>query len=69
MAMNLNAAKTAIETAIKDALQTKYPFAPPGNPTVAADFAGLADGISPGIIAALQHILDNAQVQSHATII
>ena len=69
MAMDLVAAKTVIETAIKDAMQAQYPEAPPGNPTVPADFAGIAEGVSPGIIAALQHILDNAQVQSHSTII
>lgn len=61
MAMNLTAAATAIETAIKNAMQVEYPTDPLGNPLTPADFEGLAKGITPGIIAALQHILDNAE--------
>lgn len=55
MAMNLVAAKAAIELAVKNGMIAKY-----GSDVVAADMQKLAEGISPGIIAALQHILDNA---------
>lgn len=60
MAMDLDAAKIEIETAIKTAMQEAYPSTENG-PTTPDDFAGIAEGVSPGIIAALQHILDNAE--------
>lgn len=60
MAMNLVTAKTEIETAIKEAMLAQYPTNPGGDNSL-EDFAPLAEGISPGIIAALQHILDNAE--------
>lgn len=65
MAMNLDTAKTEIEDAIKTAMQVAYPSTPNG-PTFPSDFAGMAEGISPGIIAALQHILDNAETDVDA---
>ena len=63
MAMNLTAAQTAIEDAIKTAMQAEYPTTENG-PTEPADFEGMAKGIAPGIIAALQHVLDNAETTS-----
>jgi hypothetical protein len=55
MAMDLDAAKTEIQTAIKTAMMTKY-----GADVKEADMVKLAEGLAPGVVAALQHILDRA---------
>jgi len=63
MAMNLTAAKAAIEAAIKTEAVAQYPTTPNGD-TTEADFAPLAELISVGVVAALQHILDNAETET-----
>lgn len=61
MAMDLNQAKVEVETAIKAAFQSKYPTGSDGSPTSPDDFTDIAESVSPGIIAALQHVLNNAE--------
>lgn len=67
MAMDLIAAQAEIEDAIKTGMQAKYPTGTDGSATVPDDFADIAEGIAPGIVAALQHILDNAETSSDPT--
>ena len=59
MAMKLNTAKTEIETVMLAAMVEL--LSTPENPRTPEDFQPLAESISPGIIAALEHIIANAE--------
>lgn len=57
MAMNLTTAKTEIKTAIQDAA-----FAAWGSTEASYEaFEDFADVIADGVVASLQHIIDNAE--------
>lgn len=63
MAMNLEIAVREISAAIKTEAVVQYPSTPNG-PTQEDDFSSLAQLIAVGVIAGLQHILDNAETET-----
>lgn len=60
--MNLVQAETDIATAIKDGFMTTYASDDPDE----AAMQKVADAIAPGVVAALQHIIDNAETDVDA---
>jgi hypothetical protein len=62
MAINITQATAEIEAAIKTGMQAKYPLRSDGDPTVPEDFVDLAEGLSPGIVQTLQHLIDNTSI-------